>query len=253
MMKSNHMGQDLFLEMHRGLPKEGAGRIEFTRKAFQMLPKMDRPNILDIGCGTGEPTIELARLSNGVITGLDVNRQFLDELERKAEELNLSHRVRTLNLSLFDMDFPDESFDVIWAEGSIFLIGFEKGLMEWKRFIKSNGFLVVHEMSWLRPDPPREIWDYWERVYPGINTIQENLDVIPSCGYVVIGHFALPEDAWWELYYGPLEERIRALREKRYKNDPISLAVLDKEQKEVDLYRKYSKWYGSAFYVMQKR
>ena len=152
---------------------------------------------------------------------------------------------------MFKMDFPDESFDLIWSEGSIFLIGFERSLKEWRRYIKPKGFLVVRDMSWLRPDPPQEIWDYWKKVYPGIKTIKENLNIISSSGYLILGHFALPEDAWWDEYYGPLEERIQALREK-YKDSPKSLAQLNKEQVEIDLYCKYSKWYGSAFYIMQR-
>jgi ubiquinone/menaquinone biosynthesis C-methylase UbiE len=246
------MGNDISSELYRDLPPEGSGRLEYTRKAFQMLPKMERPNILDIGCGKGEPTIELANLSNGLVTGLDIDQPSLDELKKKAEELNLSGRIKTLKCSMFDMDLPDERFDVTWAEGSIWFLGFEKGLREWRRFIKPNGFLVVHEMCWLRPDPPLEMRDHWEKSYPGIRTIKENLDMIPGCGYIVIGHFPLPEDAWWDLYYGPLAERIQPLR-KKYGDDPESLAVLDKEQKEIDLYRKYSKWYGSAFYIMEKR
>jgi len=47
--------------------------LKYTRKAFQMLPKMDKPCILDIGCGTGLTTIELARLSDGEIIGIDID------------------------------------------------------------------------------------------------------------------------------------------------------------------------------------
>lgn len=243
------MDEDILAEIRRDLP--GPERLKYTRRAFEILPRTDRPNILDIGCGRGEPTVELARLTNGQITGLDISQSHLDELERKAKELGLSDRVKTIRQSLFEMDFPTETFDIIWAEGSIWLIGFEEGLKEWRAFIKPNGFLVVHEMCWLRPNPPREIRDYWQKLYPGIGTVQENLDMTPGCGYAVVGHFALPEDAWWNLYYGPLEERIGTCRDK-YRDDPKSLAALDKEQKEIELYRKHCKWYGSAFYVMHK-
>ncbi|MGB6866574.1 MAG: class I SAM-dependent methyltransferase [Candidatus Aminicenantaceae bacterium] len=245
------MRKDIFFEIHQGLPREGPGRNDYTRKAFEMLPKLDKPRILDIGCGPGGPTIELARISGGFVISLDNHQSYLDVLEEKIRKQGLSERVKAVNRSMFMMDFPEESFDIIWSEGSIYIIGFEKGLKEWRRFIKSHGFLVVHEMTWLKSDPPKEIADYWKRMYPGITTIPNNLEIIPRCGYKVLGHFPLPEDAWWEEYYYPLEERITKLKAK-YKDDLEALRILDSEQEEIDLYKKYSAWYGSVFYVMQR-
>ena len=224
----------------------------YTRKAFHMLPELDKPRILDVGCGSGVPTMELARLSNGQITGLDINQPLLDRLARKVEKAGLSDRVKTVNCSMFDMDFPDESFDIIWAEGSTFVIGFERALKEWRCFLKPKGCLVAHEMTWSRPDPPQEVYDYWKRLAAsGIRTVREYLEQIPACGYDVIGYFTLPDDAFWIEYYGPLENRIQELRPK-YINDSRALEVLDEEQREIDLSRKYHEWYGSAFFIMKK-
>jgi SAM-dependent methyltransferase len=244
--------KDIFCEIHQNLPTEGPGRNRYTRKAFRMLPKLAKPRILDIGCGTGTPTLELARLSEGEIIGIDVHQPFLDELTRKAEEAGLSERVKAMYCSMFDIDFPAESFDVIWAEGSIFIVGFERGLGEWRRLIGPKGFVVVHEMVWLQPDPPREIYDYWKSIYPGIGTVQDNVEHISGYGYDLLGCFTLPEDSWLIEYYGPLEERIKNLRQK-YTNDSDALAMLDKEHREIDLFTKYKRWYGSAFFIMQKR
>ena len=196
--------------------------------------------------------MELARLSDGHVTGMDIHQPYLDRLSQKIEEAGLSDRVEAMNCSMFEMPFSDESFDIIWAEGSIYLIGFERGLLEWRRFIKPHGFLVLHEMAWLRPEPPQEISDYWKELYPGIKTVAGNVELIPNCGFDLIGHFTLPEDAWWTEYYGPLEDRIRSLRDK-YVDDTEALATLDEEQQEIDMYRKYQQWYGSVFFVMQKR
>jgi SAM-dependent methyltransferase len=245
------MSEDIFFEIHQDLPREGPGRDKYTRKAFRMLPKIEKPHILDIGCGPGGPTMALAKLSQGNVTGLDIHQPYLEKLQRKIKEAGFSDRVQAVKGSMLEMHFPEESFDILWAEGSIFIIGFERGLKEWRRFIKPHGFLVIHEMAWLRADPPQEISEYWKKVYPGIKTISENLGLIPGCGYRLIGHFPLPEEAWWIEYYSPLEKRIQNLR-KKYKNNPRALAMLDNEQREIDLYRKYSKWYGSVFFVMQK-
>jgi hypothetical protein len=107
-------------------------------------------------------------------------------------------------------------------------------------------------MAWTRPDPPPDVHDYWKSRYPGIRLVSEYVEQIPACGYDVIAHFTLPEDTWWEGYYGPLEARIRDLREK-YAGDPAAQAVLDGQQGEVDLYKKQKRWYGSAFFIMRRR
>ena len=245
------MTEEIVFQLEKDLLREGL--CKYTRKAFQTLPKLDKPRILDVGCGSGVPTMELARLSNGEMVGLDINQPLLDRLARKIEKAGLSDRVKAVKCSMLDMDFPDESFDIIWAEGSTFIIGFERALKEWRRFLKPKGFLVVHEMTWSRPDPPQEVYNYWKGLAAsGIRTVPEYLEQIPACGYDLIGHFTLPEDSWWIEYYGPLERRIKELRLK-YIDDPKALVIVDKEQREIDIARKHHKWCGSAFFVIQKR
>ncbi|MDH5389658.1 MAG: class I SAM-dependent methyltransferase [Candidatus Bathyarchaeota archaeon] len=202
---------------------------KYTRKAFQMLPRLEKPRILYIGCGSGVPTIELARLSYGQIIGLDINQSLLDKLNKKIEE-GLTNRVKTVKCSMFEINFPDESFDIIWAEGSISRIGFEKGLKEWRRLLKPKGFLVVHDE---------------------IKNITKKLKLIPGCGYNLLGYFPLPEDAWWIEYYGPLEKRIQELSMK-YIEHPEILRVLDKKREEIEMIKKNPRNYGSVFFIMQK-
>jgi len=195
-----------------------------------MLPELDKPHILDIGCGSGVPTLELARLSDGPIIGLDVDQSLLDKLAKKIEETGLSDRVTTLKCSMFELDFPDESFDVIWAEGSIARIGFERGLKEWRRFLKPHGFLVVHDE---------------------ITNITKKLEQISGCGYDLLGHFTLPEGTWWTEYYGPLEKRVNEMRIK-HGDEPQARLELDKEQREIDMFKANPRRYSSVFFVMQK-
>jgi SAM-dependent methyltransferase len=226
---------------------------KFTIKAFQMLPKLEKPQILDVGCGSGVPTMELAKLSNGQITALDISQSLLDRLARKIEKAGLSERIKIVRCSMFDMDFPDESFDIIWAEGSTFIIGFERALREWRCLLRPKRFLVAHEMTWSHPDPPQEVYNYWKGLAAsGIRTVPEYLEQIPACGYDVVGYFTLPEDVHWIKYYSPLERRIQELRLK-YVNDSKALEVIDKEQQEIEVARKHHQWYGSAFFVMQRK
>ena len=203
---------------------------KYTKKAFRMLPKLEDPHILDIGCGTGVPTLELARLSKGRIMGIDIDKVSLDKLKEKIKEADLTDRVKTVKCSMFNIKFTDESFDVIWTEGAILAIGFRKGLKEWRRLIKSKGFLVVHD----------EIGD-----------IPKKLELIAICGYKLINHFIVSGDIWWHEYYCPLENQIQELR-LEYDDDPNVISILDKEQQEVDEFKKNHKLHGSVFFVMVK-
>ena len=191
------------------------------------------------------------KLLKGKITAIDIHQPYLDQLKKTAEKEKLLDRIKILNKSMFKMDFPKKYFDIIWAEGSIFIIGFERGLREWKKFIKPKGYLAVHEMTWLKDNQPKEVKEFWEKVYPAISTIENNIIIIKKLGYKLLGYFPLPEDAWWEFYYNPLEKRLKNLKTK-YKNNIKALEMIKEEQIEIDLYRKYNKWYGSVFYIMQK-
>ena len=204
--------------------------LKYTRKAFRMLPQMDKPRILDIGCGSGIPTMELARLSNGEIIGIDINQPALDKLRSKIKEAVLNDRVQAVKCSILDMDFPDESFDIIWSEGSIYVIGFESGLREWRRLLKPDGFMVVHDEK---------------------GNINQKLKQISDCGYELLGHFKLSEDIWWTEYFAPLEKMIGETR-KRYTDDPHILEELHQAQEELDMFKKNPERNSSVCFVMRK-
>ena len=223
------MAEETMFDAERDLIREGFNK--YTRRAFHALPKLDKPRILDVGCGSGVPTMELAKLSDGEIVGLDVDQHAIAILRRKVEEAGLADRITVVERSMLDMDFPDESFDIIWSEGSIFVVGFEKGLKEWGRLLKPNGFLAVHDE---------------------MGNIDEKLEQITNCGYELVEYFALDEDVWWKEYYAPLEKWIGAIRTE-YKDDPGALAVLEKDEREIDMFKSNPGRFKSVFFVMRKR
>ena len=243
---------ELLFKIHENLPRQGPGLNVSTVKAYNMLPDLsEKPVILDIGCGSGMQTIELARISSGDVTGLEIHKPFLDDLEKRANDAGLSGKVRAVQGSMFEMDFDKRSFDIIWAEGSIFIIGFEKGITEWKEFLKPGGYMAVTEACWLKSSPPQELFNFWKEGYPGILMIEENISITEKCGYSLLEHFTLPEDAWWDGYYNPLQKRIPVLREKYAGNDE-ALELIDATETEISMYRKYSEWYGYEFFIMKK-
>jgi SAM-dependent methyltransferase len=241
--------EQVFDEIHRGLQGEGTGRNRYTRRAWELLPPLEAPRILDLGCGPGGPTLELARLSGGRVIGLDHDPGCLRTLQARTARAGLADTISPVRATLYELPFPVGSFDLIWSEGSIWVIGFERGLREWSRYLRPGGFLAVHEGIWPGPDPPEEVRTYWARAYPAITTLERNLAVIRAGGFDLLGYFPLPEDAWWVAYYGPLEARLEVLEEK-YREDREALAVIAAERREVELYRRHPAWFGSVFFVL---
>ena len=195
-----------------------------------MLPKLDRPRILDIGCGSGVPTMELARLGQGEVLGIDIDQSALDKLTKKIGEAAFSDRVQTANCSILDMAFPDESFDIIWSEGSIFVVGFNRGIQEWKRFLRPGGFMVIHD----------------ER-----GNVEEKLEQISQCGYKLLGCFTLSEETWWTEYFAPLEKFI-AESETSSADDPQALEEYNQARRDLEMFRRNPELNNSVYFVMQK-
>ena len=204
--------------------------VKYTRKAFRTLPKMTSPCILDIGCGSGVPTMELAKLSNGEIVATDISQTELDRLAVKIKKAGLAARVRAENCSMHNMNFPDASFDIIWAEGSMNVIGFDKGLKEWRRPLKTGGFLVVHD---------------------DLGNFKQKRRQISQSGYELINHFMLSDDIWWDEYYAPLEKKFNEVRAK-LTGDRRTMALLDDDQREIDMFKRDHKRYRSVFLIMRK-
>jgi ubiquinone/menaquinone biosynthesis C-methylase UbiE len=242
----------IFRELTQDLPRQAPGSAAATLRALGLVRGLpDQPRILDVGCGPGAQTIDLARVTGGWIVAVDIRQRFLDELTERAGAAGVLSQVTTVNTSMFDMDFADESFDLIWSEGAIYIEGFATGLAAWRRFLKPGGWLVVSELTWLMPDPPAEAAEYWARGYPAMGSIERNCQLVAEAGYVSMDGFVLPVQDWWNNYYGPSERRVEELREK-YAADPEALATLDETTREHDVFRAYHDAYGYVFYVMRK-
>ena len=128
--------------------------LPYTVRAFSLLPKMESPTIADIGCGTGVPTLELARLSDGMIYAVDTDNRSLGRLGAEMDRLGFRDRIRIINGSIDSPELPANGIDILWAEGSIYNLGFERGLASFLPLLKPGGHVAVTEACWLTPDPP---------------------------------------------------------------------------------------------------
>jgi SAM-dependent methyltransferase len=245
------LSDSLLFELHQDLPREGPGDDRSTRRALALILDRGRAvRCLDIGCGPGMQSIALAKATRGLVVAVDTHRPYLARLDRAAAAHDVAPRIAAVQASMVALPFLDRTFDVIWSEGAIYLIGFERGLREWRRLLRPRGAIAITELSWLRPNRPDEAVAFWRTAYPALQSVDENLEAARAAGYRDVGHFVLPESSWWENYYTPLERRAAILRE-RHAGEPAAIARLDGTAREVDLFRRHSSSYGYVFYVMQ--
>ena len=245
----------LMVDLHRDGKRQGPGGDGETRRALE-LARLDGSaelRVADIGCGTGAPTLVLAgELPGARITAVDLFPEFLDLLREQARAAGVADRIETREESMDALSFEVESLDLIWSEGAIYHMGFTAGIEAWKPFLRPGGVLAVSEITWLRPDPPKEIWDHWSAEYPEIATAAERISILERGGYDLLGYHALPPSAWIDNYYEPTEGRIPAFLE-RHANHPDAAELVEMERREADLYRRYREWFSYGFYVARKR
>ena len=81
--------------------------------------------------------------------------------------------------------------------------------------------------------------------------VETNAATIRGLGYHLLGHFTLPDAAWWDRYYGPLEAKLPGLR-ARFAGDAAALGVVETTQREIDIRRRFADCYGYRFYVARR-
>ena len=244
---------DLLVETHIGLERQGPGSPEATTRALSFV---ENPGAIrrtaDLGCGTGGQTMMLAQHLGGTLVGLDQFPTFIDRFNANAEKQQLQNRVTGLVGSMEDLPFAEGSLDLVWSEGAIDNIGFEKGLTYWNAFLKKDGYVAVTCPSWFTDERPAEVEKLWSEAGSRLDAIADNIAAMQRAGYVPAAAFVLPEVCWTEHYFRPRAAAGQALREK-YPGDSTVEEFLEMNRYEEALYDRYKALYGYVFYIGKKR
>ncbi|MCU0237764.1 MAG: class I SAM-dependent methyltransferase [Acidobacteria bacterium] len=194
----------------------------YTLRAFSLIPIAADPLILDIGCGSGVPTLALMAACPGRFVAVDPDASALDRLRRKAEALDLSARIELIQASVLALPPFPEKFDVIVAEGSLHIAGFEAGMAIACDLLKSGGHALIHEP--LAGDRKRRTF-------------------CKKAGLRMIDTLVLDEKIWWEEYFACLERAIHAAG-----GGPL----FAKESREIAEFKSHPERNRSIYYILKK-
>jgi len=250
-MENNLTMMDLIIETHLGLERQGPGCPEMTIKALSFIDNHKNfTKTMDLACGSGGQTMVLAQNINGKITGLDIVPELINIFNDNAKKINLQERVNGIVGSMDKLPFQDKDYDLIWSEGAIDSIGFEKGLTHWFGFLKKNGYVAVTCATWFTNKRPEKIEKFWSGAGCKLDTIGDNILIMQKIGYVPIASFIISEKCWIDYFNSRVIEDKKIL--EKYTGNEFVQAYVNDNKYEAELYSKYKQYYGYVFYIGKK-
>lgn len=239
----------IFFELYESLPRQGPGNRDCVARALVLCRDLPpAPAVLDLGCGVGGQTLHLANLISGSIVALDSHAPSIERLRATVDVRGLAERIQPTVGDMAEPGLPPASFDLVWSEGALYNIGIEKALRICRGLLRAGGYLAFTDAVWRKESPPPEVKASFEHDYPTMGRVPDVLAAIERSGFSIIGHFTLPDEAWWDDFYTPMEVRIEQLRGK-YEDDDEALAVLDQLAQEPEMHRRRSGYYAYEFFV----
>lgn len=241
--------EKIFFEVYEALPRQGPGNRASAMKALALCRDLpSSPAIIDLGCGVGGQTLYLADLTSGTIVAMDSHIPSVEKLRKTVAERGLSRRVSPVVGDISNPEQAPASFDLVWSEGALYNIGIDSALRICRRLLRPDGYIAFTDAVWCRENPPAEVKASFEEEYPTMGGIPDIISSIHKSGFSLIGHFTLPDEAWWDEFYTPMRNRISELR-RRYAEDEEALAVLEQLAQEPEMHQKYSDSYAYEFFV----
>jgi SAM-dependent methyltransferase len=245
--------RQIFFEVFESLPRQGPGSRACAAKALALCRDLPpAPAVLDLGCGVGGQTIHLAELTSGSIVALDSHAPSIKRLRATVAARGLAERIRPVVGDMASPGLPAASFDLVWSEGALYNIGIENALRICHGLLRPGGYLAFTDAVWRKENPPPEVKASFEDDYPTMGRVPDVLAAIARRGFSLIDHFSLPDAAWWDDFYAPMQQHIEDLR-SRYADDGEALAVLDQLAQEPAMHRRHSDYYAYEFFVVRRK
>jgi SAM-dependent methyltransferase len=242
----------IFFEVFETIPRQGPGNRACTARALALCHELPAsPAVIDLGCGVGGQTLHLTELTSGTIVAVDSHAPSIERLRTSVAERGLSQRVSPVVGDMANLDQMPGSFDLVWSEGALYNIGIENAMRVCHGLLCPGGYLVFTDAVWCKENPPPDVKASFEDEYPSMGRVPDVLAAIENCGFSLVGHFTLPEEAWWDDFYTPMQRRIDELR-GRYADDGEALAALGQLAQEPEMHRRHSDYYAYEFFAVRR-
>ncbi len=171
-------------------------------------PEMHVGRVLDVACGSGEPSISIAALlrTKGQVVGIDTSEGPLEVARERARQRGLKN-VEYLQADVHALPFADQSFDRVTSRlGLMFFSELRKALSEMHRVLKPGGRVAL--LTWGAMEQP-----YFESTIGTVRRVRPGLE-IPAAARAMF-KFGVPGTLTAllaEAGFRKIDERVRGLR-----------------------------------------
>lgn len=108
--------------------------------------------LLDIGCGTGNPALRIASRTDVTVTGITVSEQQVRIANKAAADADLSDKLTFRLADAYNLPFTDAAFDAALAlESLCHMSDRPQALREAARVLKPGGHLVIADLGLRSP------------------------------------------------------------------------------------------------------
>ncbi|MEH2214504.1 class I SAM-dependent methyltransferase [Nostoc sp.] len=128
--------------------------------------------VLDVGCGYGNNTCDLARRFNFQVKGIDIVDDHLEFARNAALKQGLAEQVSFIKGSLESIPFEDATFDLIWCRDVLEQVqNVPQFARECDRVLKPNGSMVIYTIFATELMEPKEA----ARLYKTLGVVPESM------------------------------------------------------------------------------
>lgn len=120
-------------------------------KKKNLIGDVRQKQVLDLGCGKGEATIEALK-EGAYVTAIDISPRSIELVYQKAQEIGLEKHLKAFVMDAHHLEFGDEIFDLVIGNGILHhLPDLEGALSEVRRVLKKDGYAVFLEPLGMNP------------------------------------------------------------------------------------------------------
>lgn len=137
-----------------GISSAHPGGLSITKKILEDLTITGDMQVADMGCGTGQTLLYLAKNIPCNLTGVDLDERMLRIASKRLDREN--QKASLVKADITELPFPPGKFDILLSESVTIFSDIDTALKDFARVLKRGGILVVVEMTVLKQLTERE-------------------------------------------------------------------------------------------------